>query len=349
MKNFIGKKVLVTGHTGFKGSWLVFTLNFLGAQVYGFAISEPKALKHVYHSLNIKKLLINKNSHLGDVRSPEFVMLVRKIEPDFIFHLAAQAIVKTAYTEPHFTFSTNVMGILNLLEYLRESQSKATVVIITSDKCYKDLENQVAHIETDELGGSDPYSASKAAAELLIGAYLNSYQDLCQPGGIASARAGNVFGGGDWSQDRLIPDLVRNLFEKKPIQLRMPKAVRPWTYVHDVIRGYLYLAAALRDNPEKHRGSWNFSSSETLNVEQVAKTFIDYLGSGTYILDSPNNLLKEVTYLQINPFKANSVLNWWCQFPIDIALEKTAEWYSKQNTGSEINTYSYEILKEFYQ
>jgi CDP-glucose 4,6-dehydratase len=224
---FRGKKVLITGHTGFKGSWLAFTLDQIGASVFGLSLREPENQNHAYYALGIKEKLINSDSDLGDVREKDLADIIKLVNPDFIFHLAAQAIVATSYLDPFLTFSTNTFGTLNLLETLRTEKSLATVVVITSDKCYKNLNSARAYVEGDELGGSDPYSSSKAAAEIIFGSYLKSYPLLCLENGIASARAGNVFGGGDWSNNRLIPDCVRNIFDGNPINLRMPNATRP--------------------------------------------------------------------------------------------------------------------------
>lgn len=345
---FRDKKVLITGHTGFKGSWLAFTLAGIGAKVYGLSLSEPENPYHAYYALGIKENLINSGSDLGDVREKDLAEIISLVNPDFIFHLAAQAIVATSYLDPYLTFSTNTGGTLNLLEILRTTKSIATVVVITSDKCYKNLNSARAYIEGDELGGSDPYSSSKAAAEIIFGSYLISYPNLCSKNGIASARAGNVFGGGDWSKNRLIPDCVRDIFEGNPIHLRMPNATRPWTFVNDIINGYLELALALRANPIKFRGSWNFASGEKLTVSEVAQIFINQIGQGEIDTLTEYMIGYESELLQIDPEKANEQLDWHCLYPIKTALLITAEWYKLQHGKGDIKAYSKQLLEKYY-
>jgi CDP-glucose 4,6-dehydratase len=347
-KNFLGKKVLVTGHSGFKGSWLTYTLKNLGAEVYGFSSTIPANQLHAFYALDIQNLIINQNDCIGDVRDVKFTSMIERIKPDFIFHLAAQALVTTSYSDPFLTFSTNTIGILNLLEYLRLTNSTSTVVVVTSDKCYKNLNRKIPYVETDELGGHDPYSASKAAAEILFGSYLQSFKDLCAFGGIASARAGNVFGGGDWSQNRIIPDTIKSIFSDKPISLRMPNATRPWTYVHDVINGYLMLSVALRNDPHKYRGSWNFASGENLSVVELVNNFIKHIGYGQVSFEKNTTSVGESEFLQINPNKANSELHWKCRYSINHSLKTTAEWYKIQKNELNIKDYSFSIFQEYY-
>ena len=345
---FRGKKVLITGHTGFKGSWLAFTLSEIGAKVFGLSLSEPENQYHSYHALEIKEILVNSDLDLGDVRKKDLAEIINLVKPDFIFHLAAQAIVATSYLDPYLTFSTNTVGTLNLLETLRTTKSLATVIVITSDKCYKNLNSTRAYIEGDELGGIDPYSSSKAAAEIIFGSYLASYPNLCSVNGIASARAGNVFGGGDWSKNRLIPNCVQDIIAGNPIRLRMPNATRPWTFVNDIINGYLELALALRSNPLMFRGSWNFASGEKLTVSEVAQIFINQIGQGTIDTQPENNIGYESELLQIDPSKANKQLGWYCRYPIKSALSITAEWYKLQHSKADIKAYSKQLLEGYY-
>lgn len=345
---FQGKKVLITGHTGFKGSWLAYTLSEIGARVFGLSLSEPENQYHAYRALGINGILINSGSDLGDVREKDIAEIISLVNPDFIFHLAAQAIVATSYLDPYLTFSTNTIGTLNLLETLRNTKSLATVIIITSDKCYKNFNSTRAYTEGDELGGIDPYSSSKAAAEIIFGSYLTSYPNLCSENGIASARAGNVFGGGDWSKNRLIPNCVQDIFEGNPIRLRMPNATRPWTFVNDIINGYLELALALRAKPEIFRGSWNFASGEKLTVSEVAQIFINQIGQGKIDTQPENNIGYESELLQIDPSKANKLLGWHCRYPIKSALSITAEWYKLQHSKGDIKAYSKQLLENYY-
>jgi len=344
---FKNKKVLITGHTGFKGSWLAFTLNTFGAEIYGLSLDIPKNAKHAYFALRIEDFLANSKSHLSDIRYTDLQDLISKVQPDFIFHLAAQALVGEAYKEPYFTFSTNILGTLNLIEAARMTQTKATLIVVTSDKCYKNLNLEKAYVESDELGGDDPYSASKAAIEIVFSSYLFSYPNF-GANGIASARAGNVFGGGDWSTNRLIPDCARDVFAQKVIKIRMPNATRPWTFVHDIINGYITLGAALKETPEKYRGSWNFASGENLTVEQITKTFIGFMGYGSIELVLDNFVDHENIFLQIDPSKARTELNWQCNYSIMEALSETANWYRAQNEGQNMCEYSQHFLKNYY-
>jgi CDP-glucose 4,6-dehydratase len=345
---FRGKKVLITGHTGFKGSWLAFTLSEFGAKVFGLSLGEPEIQYHSYYALGIKGIVVNSGSDLGDVRGKDLAEIISLVNPDFIFHLAAQAIVATSYFDPYLTFSTNTLGTLNLLETLRTTRSSATVIIITSDKCYKNFNSSRAYIEGDELGGIDPYSSSKAAAEIIFGSYLASYPNLCSENGIASARAGNVFGGGDWSKNRLIPNCVQDIFEGNPVSLRMPNATRPWTFVNDIINGYLELASALRAKPQLFRGSWNFASGEKLTVSEVVQIFINQIGQGKIEIQPQRNIGYESELLQIDPSKANKQLGWDCRYPIKSALSITAEWYKLQHIKGDMKAYSKQLLEKYY-
>lgn len=346
---FKGKKILITGHTGFKGSWLAFTLKFFGGQIYGFSLSYPTSHSHSFFALNVNSFIQNIESQIGDVRSTDFETLIRDVDPDFIFHLAAQAIVYKSYQEPKNTITTNTLGVLNLLEILRVSGSKATVVIVTSDKCYKNFDKEVSYVETDELGGDDPYSASKAAAELIFKSYIQSFPTLCASGGIATARAGNVFGGGDWSENRLIPDCVREILSGNQIKLRMPNATRPWSFVNDIISGYIMLAVALSEKPHAFCGSWNFASGENLTVMQIAKFFTTEMGGAgvslAEILEKPH----ESTLLQINPNKANLELGWRCRYSIQESLSIAASWYKLQSEGGDILEFSNKLVRDFYK
>jgi CDP-glucose 4,6-dehydratase len=346
---FQGKRVLVTGHTGFKGSWLCTILDLLGADVFGYSLAEPVDKRHSYYALNTLSFIKNPQTHIGDVRDlnrfrDEFVAA----RPDYIFHLAAQPIVSISYTDPYLTFSSNILGVLNALEILKAEGSQTTAVIITSDKCYKNKEQAAPYIENDEMGGDDPYSASKGAAELVFHSYSTSFPDLCQKYGLASVRAGNVFGGGDWSTNRLIPDCARELFSSQSITIRMPKAVRPWTFVVDILFGYLMLAANLRDQPAEFRGSWNFASRETKTVREVVELFIERLGFGKLIIDEASAFGKEAGLLLIDPAKAEHKLGWRPKFSVAEALAQTADWYRDQHQGEHMANVSHTFIKDNY-
>ena len=343
------KNVVISGHSGFKGSWLAFTLNWLGANVFGFSIDVPKNKNHAYFALDIPNL-VNKNSIITDsVCESSYQNFLSNTKPDFIFHLAAQAIVKESLINPYKTIETNVLGVLNLLEYLRNEALSIPTVIVTSDKCYKNLNTSSPYIETDELSGDDPYSASKAAAEIVFKAYQNSFFKASDKP-VSTVRAGNVFGGGDWSNSRLITDCVSQILSAKEISLRMPTATRPWTFVHDVLHGYLILGARLLQSPAKFSGSWNFASGEEMTVENVARILISKFDSycGNIDLKFIGNTFKEHSQLQIDATKAHSELGWICRESLAKSLSKTAEWYIKQDSGVNMQSYSEHLLETFF-
>ena len=266
-KTYKNKKVLVTGHTGFKGSWLTIWLKELGADIIGYAL-EPETQPNNYAACKLE----TKISHVtGDVRDLEHLQKIfKEYKPEFVFHLAAQAIVRRSYSEPKMTFDTNVGGTINILEAVRLNPSVKVFVNITSDKCYENREWIWGYRECDPMGGYDPYSASKGCAELVFAAYMKSYlNDKASGGrkiGLASVRAGNVIGGGDWAEDRLIPDCVRALVKNESISIRNPRAIRPWQHVLEPIGGYLWLGALLNDHPEIYSGPWNFGPNEPNTV-----------------------------------------------------------------------------------
>ena len=344
---FNGKRVLVTGHTGFKGSWLCFALKLLGAEVWGISNSLPENNQHAYYSLNVHELIENPTEKY-DVSEKHFYSKLDEVKPDFIFHLAAQAIVSTSFKDPHLTYMTNTVGTLNVLEYLRMNNSEATVVIITSDKCYLNDGRSSAYIEDDRLGGEDPYSASKASAEIIFHSYLSSFPQLQANYGIASARAGNVIGGGDWSANRLIPDAIRNFLTKKPLILRMPEATRPWTLVNDVIMGYLLLAANLRINPKVNTRSWNFASGESMTVLEVIQHLSSVFDEAQIVIDRGESVGKESKLLQIDPTDARSLLGWDCPTDLKDVIRMTGQWYKAQSENANMYEYSKQILQSRY-
>ena len=258
LSSFSGKRVLITGHTGFKGSWLAFVLSEAGADVVGYALSPESGRSH-FELLNLKDHI---RHVVGDVRDQASLhAVVQSARPEFVFHLAAQALVKESYGDPVGTFSTNVMGSVNLLEAVRQSETVRSLIYVTSDKCYENMEWPWGYRENDRLGGHDPYSASKAAAELSFAAYAKSFFSSRPELGAATTRAGNVIGGGDWAKDRIVPDCIRAVEASRPVQLRSPNATRPWQHVLEPLSGYMLLAIRLRDDPARYAGSWNFGPS----------------------------------------------------------------------------------------
>ena len=281
---YSGKRVLVTGHTGFKGSWLTLWLTIMGAKVLGYAL-EPNTDPSLFNVLNLQKDI---DHVIGDIRDFEKLReVITEFKPEIVFHLAAQPLVRLSYREPRLTYETNVMGTVNLLEAIRQTKSVRAVVNVTSDKCYENKEWVWGYREIDPMGGYDPYSSSKGCSELITAAYRNSYFKNTEAA-VASARAGNVIGGGDWAEDRLIPDIVRSLSQGKQIIIRNPKATRPWQHVLEPLSGYLLLGKLLYEKGQEFAEAWNFgpSDSSVMTVEEIVKKSIEIWGSGSYIVDS---------------------------------------------------------------
>ncbi len=325
------KKVLVTGHTGFKGSWLTIWLNELGADVVGYAL-DHKTEKDNYIVSGIKDRC---SSYINDIRDYDKLLdILQKEEPEIIFHLAAQPLVRESYNNPRETYETNIMGSVNILEAIRQTTSVKTVVMITSDKCYENKELERAYHEEDDLGGYDPYSSSKASAELVIDAYRRSFL-LDRGVGIASVRAGNVIGGGDWSSDRLIPDCIQALIENRDIEIRNPMATRPWQHVFEPLSGYLWLGYLLDKDYEKYSQAWNFgpNSENIINVGKVVDKIIDFWGAGNWVDFSKDKINKkhEATLLSLDINKAANLLRWKPALDIDQALKLTVDWYKNTN------------------
>ncbi|MEC9375508.1 MAG: CDP-glucose 4,6-dehydratase [Pseudomonadota bacterium] len=348
IKNFFaGKKVFITGHTGFKGSWLAFLLNELGAEVMGFAMPPATSVNH-FDLLRLDK----KIKHvLGDIRDGSLLArTLSKFQPEFVFHLAAQALVLPSYKDPVTTFSTNVTGSVNLLEAVRLCESVRSLVYITSDKCYENFEWIWSYREIDQLGGSDPYSASKAGAEIVFSSYARSFFNQRQFLGAATARAGNVIGGGDWAVDRIIPDCIRAIEMGDPIRLRNPGSIRPWQHVLEPISGYLLLAMNLSEEPKEWDGSWNFcpSNQEVRTVQNMAEVIISHMGKGSIEVVESEEQLYESHLLQLNCDKANQLLGWYPCWNVEQTLEATALWYKKVMNGGDAEQITRAQIHEFF-
>lgn len=345
--SFSGKRVFVTGHTGFKGTWLTFLLKELGAEVMGFALPPEPGPSH-FDMLGLQ----DKISHvIADVRDAAALHeAMQSFQPEYVFHLAAQALVKKSYNDPVATFGSNVMGSVHLLDAVRQCESVRSLVYITSDKCYENVEWVWGYRENDRLGGHDPYSASKAAAEIVFSAYARSYFASRPELGAATTRAGNVIGGGDWAADRIIPDCMRAIEADKSIQLRNPQATRPWQHVLEPLSGYLLLAASLRNQPEKYAGSWNFgpSTSEVRTVKEVAGTIIQHLGHGRIEIVGSQQQHHEASLLQLNCDKAHQLLNWQPRWHVDKALAATALWYKTVMEGGDAESVTRAQLKDYF-
>lgn len=327
-----GKRVLVTGHTGFKGAWLALWLHQLGAKVIG--ISLPAATTPNLFSLaGIEAMTA---SHFCDIRDAAgLAVLIDKAQPEIVFHLAAQALVHPGYRDPLTTFATNVQGTANLLDALRTSDSVRTVVAVTTDKVYKNLEQSYPYRETDALGGHDPYSASKAAAEIVIASYRDSY--LSEKGiAVASARAGNVIGGGDWSEDRLIPDAIRAWNAGQPLQIRRPQATRPWQHVLEPLAGYVMLAEKLWHQPAV-AGAYNFGpeTHEAATVRHVVQLAQSANGRGQVSWGDGTEGPHEAGWLALEIAKARTVLGVTPRWSLEECVQRTIHWYRQLNDGAD--------------
>ena len=324
------RRVLITGHTGFKGSWLSLWLTELGANVIGYSL-EPPTEPNLFESVNLK----DKITHIiGDVRDEEHLISVfEKYQPEFVFHLAAQPLVRISYKEPKLTYETNVLGTVNILEAVRKTKSVRVCVIITSDKCYENREWVYGYRETDPVGGYDPYSSSKACAELVTSAYRRSFFNPKDWGkthnvALSSVRAGNVIGGGDWGEDRIIPDCMRALSKGETVVIRNPSATRPWQYVLEPLSGYLLLGTLMYEDGTKYSDAWNFGPNDEsiITVEELVKLVIKHWGSGAYRIDTSSHH-HEAGLLKLDASKACVLLGWKPIYDVYEAVEKTINWY----------------------
>lgn len=348
MNIFLNKIVLITGHTGFKGSWLAVWLESLGAKVVGVALDPPSKPSH-FEAAGLSEIL---EDHRLDIRNgEELKRLVKKIQPDFVFHLAAQALVRKSYDTPVDTYQTNAIGTLNLLEAFRSLKKKCITVLITSDKCYKNVEWVWGYRETDELGGPDPYSASKGVAELLIRSHVESFFPRDGNVRIAIGRAGNVIGGGDWAQDRIIPDCIRSWGKNKIAKLRNPQATRPWQHVLEPLSGYLTLAAELQKSSYLHGEPFNFGppSHQNSSVQELVQAMSEHWSNVRWKKNTNSDEnSSESVLLKLNCDKALHHLNWQAILSFSETVRMTAEWYrSYYENPSKIRDITFSQIKEY--
>lgn len=323
-----GKKVIVTGHTGFKGAWLTKWLTLLGAEVMGISNSIPTE-PSMFRILGLEKEIIHRIIDIRDAPRLEFEF--ESFRPDYVFHLAAQAIVSTSYENPLETISTNVIGTANVLESIRKLGNFCIAVIITSDKCYENVEWEWGYREIDRLGGRDIYSASKGAAEVVFQAYFQSFFKNCDHIRIASARAGNVIGGGDWAKDRIIVDAVLSWNDRQPVQIRSPKATRPWQHVMEPLSGYLWLGASLSVNPALSGESFNFGprSDQNRQVVELIRDVFKYWNQNFLCYEVSENIpFHEASLLKLNCDKAFFHLRWEPTLSYEECVEMVGEWYA---------------------
>lgn len=346
---WLNKRVLVTGHTGFKGGWLSLWLQSLGAEVIGYSLPPP-TIPSLFLQAAVHR---DMRSILGDVCDLQHLQkVVAQSQSEIIFHLAAQSLVRSSYADPVGTYVTNVLGTANILETVRNNAAVRSVVIVTTDKCYENLEDGRAYSETDRLGGFDPYSSSKAAAELVTAAFRNSFfssaSDEAQQG-IASVRAGNVIGGGDWAVDRLIPDLMRAILEGKELLIRSPHAIRPWQHVLEPLCGYLVLAERLYRQPGRYAQAWNFGPDDLdgIPVSAVLQLLSESWGPGiTWRLDDGPQR-HEASRLRLDSSKSRKMLGWQPQWKLSQALEATAQWYKAYHNQQNLRTLTLQQIESY--
>jgi CDP-glucose 4,6-dehydratase len=334
-----GRRVFLTGHTGFKGGWLSLWLASLGAQVRGFSL-DPESSPNLFNAACVASLV---DDMRGDVTSfPDLRDAMIEFRPEVVFHMAAQPLVRRSYADPVGTYATNVMGTANVLEAVRETENVRAVVCVTTDKCYQNQEWFWPYRETDQLGGSDPYSSSKACAEIVCSAYRSSYfsSDPAHSHyvGVATARAGNVIGGGDWSEDRLIPDLIRGFQTGQPVLIRRPAAIRPWQHVLEPLRGYLLLAEKLFAGRSEFASAFNFgpAQGDAWPVERIATRLATSWGNGASWVPDPTPSVHEAQLLRLDASKARLELGWEPHLDIESALDWTVNWYRAWKDGADM-------------
>ena len=345
------KTVLVTGHTGFIGSWLVLWLQSLGAKVVGYSL-KPSTKPSLFETLGLE----NEITHIiGDIQDKQNLSdSIEKYKPEIVIHLAAQPLVRVSYEDPVETFRTNILGTVNILDSIRKSDSVSSCVVMTSDKCYQNLDANRFHKETDHLGGSDPYSASKGAAEIITNSFRNSFFNK---GNIATVRAGNVIGGGDWAKDRIVPDCIRALIANKKIMVRNPSSIRPWQFILEPISGILWLGSKLYTKPEKFSEAWNLGPNQISNmtVEKVVQNTIriwDKDGSekGSWLDTSKEskNQPNESISLLLDSTKALTSLEWKTIYSFETTINQTISWYkSYYNNDTSMKELSVHQIEQY--
>jgi CDP-glucose 4,6-dehydratase len=350
VKSWRGRRVFLTGHTGFKGSWLAFWLNKLGAQIRGYAL-DPCTEPNLFNLTSIGSVVDDVRGDIRDYARLEASM--KQFAPEVVFHLAAQPIVRRSYADPIGTYGTNVMGTVNVLQAVRNTPSVRAVVCVTTDKCYQNQEWIWPYRETDTLGGYDPYASSKACSEIVSAAFRSSFfpPERFQEHNVAlaTARAGNVIGGGDWSEDRLIPDLIRGFSSGQPALIRSPDAIRPWQYVLDPLYGYILLAQRLLDQPWRFACAYNFGpgDEDVWPVERIANKVVSLWGNGaSWVRDSVPSV-HEDHVLRLDASKARIELKWKPRLGIESALEWTVAWYRASTQGDNMAEFTRKQVAEY--
>jgi CDP-glucose 4,6-dehydratase len=345
-----GKRVFLTGHTGFKGSWLSLWLQKLGAELTGYS-ALPPTKPNLFDVAHVAK---NMTSIIGDIRNlSSLKQAMQEALPDIVIHMAAQSLVRLSYEDPVETYATNVMGTVNLLESVRHTPGVKAVIVVTTDKCYENKEWMWGYRETEPMGGRDPYSSSKGCAELASAAYRSSFFNEADYGkhgvAIATARAGNVIGGGDWAKDRLIPDII-NAFEHKRFALiRNPSAIRPWQYVLEPLRGYLMLAEKLYAEGPSYAEAWNFGplDEDTQPVSWISEQLSALWGGNARWKPATKEPLHEANYLKLDSSKANSKLGWWQGTRLQSALQNIVEWHCAYTLNADMHNETLKQIQEY--
>ena len=341
---FKDRKVMITGHTGFIGSWLTKWLSMMNADILGYSL-DPPTKPNMYEAIRLSKDIRDLRKDIRDKRSLKDA--IYEFQPELVFHLAAQPIVLRSYDSPAETFDTNIMGTVNLLDILRKTKSTRVIVVMTSDKVYKNNEWVYPYREIDPLSGKDPYSASKSCQDIVVSSFRESYFARLNVN-VSTLRAGNVIGGGDWGEHRIIPDLVRGLTENKIVKIRNPESVRPWQYVLDLVSGMMKLAQRMWGDIKLSDG-WNFgpNNQREVTVKGLADRFIEYWGTGSYSVIKGNDEI-EANHLELDISKAKNKLSWIPKYNFEESVEKTVEWYKEyyrdpssayKITENQINTY----------
>jgi CDP-glucose 4,6-dehydratase len=346
-----GKRVFITGHTGFKGAWACLWLQSLGAKVTGYALPPPTS-PSLFALANVKKGM----QHIeGDIRDLEKLTAVMQVaQPEIVIHMAAQSLVRYSYQNPVETYATNVMGTVNVLEAVRQTNSVKAAIVVTSDKCYENREQLWGYRENDPMGGFDPYSNSKGCAELVTASYRASFMPANEHQkhgkAIASVRAGNVIGGGDWAFDRLVPDIIKSLMDHQPVTLRSPNAVRPWQHVLEPLGGYLLLAEKMVENGAKFAEGWNFGpdDKDAKTVEWMTKTLTENWGNrASYRVENAH--LHEAQLLKLDCTKARTLLNWQPKWDAKMAVLKINDWYKAYLAGENMAEFTLQQIQEYQQ
>ncbi|MHC1712836.1 MAG: CDP-glucose 4,6-dehydratase [Solidesulfovibrio sp.] len=344
---YSGKRVWISGHSGFKGSWISFWLFLMGAKVGGYSLPPEQERPALFNLLDLSRKI--EDSVFGDIRDAKAVKShMLSFAPEIVIHMAAQPLVRRSYKDPLETYATNVLGTAHVLDAARYVDSVKAIISVTTDKCYENLEWFWPYRETDQLGGHDPYSSSKACAEIVSSTWRRSFlQD--QNKALATARAGNVIGGGDFSEDRIIPDFIEAIRKNTSLIMRSPLAVRPWQHVLDAVRGYLVLAQKLYIDGQAYAEAYNFSpeGQEGITVKQIIEVLIEKTGKGSFQVDEAQRNVHEATFLRLDPSKSRARLGWQVLLPIEPCLAFTAEWYEAYLRDRSVEAISTKQIEAF--